>query len=77
MKGYQSGVYSLCKKIAHAIIQKICRETTAHKHSFNTFGSFVHDSVRACVGSFQKLIHKILYNPMERNWTSGYTDLYA
>jgi len=47
-------VYIVCVKIVYTIIQKICRESIAHKHSFNTLGIFVHYSVRAYVGSFQK-----------------------
>jgi len=58
---HESGllVYIVCAKIGHTIIQKIARETIAHKHSFNRLGIFVHDSVRACMGSFQKLIHNV------------------
>jgi len=40
-------------------------------------GIFVHESVRACVGPFQKLLHKIFYHASKRNWTSCYTDLYG
>ena len=60
---WPSLVYTLCTKIAHTIIRKICRQTIAHKQSFNALEIFVHNSVRAdyCVGSFHKLIYNISF----------------
>ena len=52
-------VHIVCvKNCAHNHPEKL-PETIAHKDSFDTLGIFMHDSVKACVGSFQKLIYKI------------------